>query len=148
MILCAWTVTETSGFSGGKQLPGYPDRLRANVVVPKFLTTGVAVRVAEDCCEIDLDHSEDSALIEICVQGEVFKLRWNTRRRVGRFLFVAKAWRGWNGNRYFRVQSHRCFADGVIWWREILFEKVNGKIVKPVKCSDSIRELVSQVQDG
>lgn len=124
-------------------MPRIADTQRGNVVVPRLISTGIVVRITDDACDVDIDHAEDTEQVELCDRGEVFKLRWNTRRRVGRFLIIAKAWRGWNGQRRFRVQCHRVFHDGVIWWREILFETANGKVVKLVKNHDAIRVMVS-----
>ena len=111
-------------------------------VVPKLSQTGVSVKVASDgACEIDLDQAEDTALIHPCGAGEAFELRWNSRRKVGNFLYIAKAWRDWRGRRHFRVQSHRIFDDGVIWWRFIHYESVNGKDVIPVPDKNRLMEV-------
>ena len=121
----------------------FADTLRGDVVVPRLISTGVVTKIADDTCDVDIDHSLDTELIEICTSGEVYKLRWNSRQKIGKFLYIAKAWRSWNGKRHFRVQCHRLFDDGVIWWREILFETRNGRVVKSVKNHDAIRHVVA-----
>lgn len=132
--------------NGGIRLAKIADAVNSHAVVPKLISTGIVVEVGKASCKVDIDHSEDSELIEICIRDEVFKLRWNSRRQIGRYLFIAKAWRGWTGKRRFRVQCHRIFDDGVIWWREIIYETAHGKLLKPHKDRDreSVRSLIAE----
>ena len=138
-------------------------KIGSSVAVPKFHATGTAMKFSKynhkdnddgqdgtisrgnEFCHVHVDAADKTDHIEICIKHEVFILKWNARRIHRGFVYIAKAWRGINGCRRYRVQAHKIFPDKTLWKRMVLYESKDGsEIVKP---RDMARLLPSEISE-
>lgn len=108
----------------GKMANKRPTTLQQAVAVPAIMQTGFVAAINATHCEVQVDR--DQAVQNFPVQ-ETWVLKWKDRTINGSFLYIAKAWRGWNGNRILRVQKHLIYK-GAIRRRIIILERVNGQV--------------------
>lgn len=109
-----------------------PSRLAEHVVVNQQLITGYVTGLTNIQVTVFLDD-DGNPRVETPEQifdiDRVWALTWKESRLNGSFIYKAKSWRDFKGNRKIRVQAH-LIRNGVIGRRIVLQERKNGKIIR------------------
>lgn len=104
-----------------------PTALGQRVCVPEIVQTGTVTVISKTHCEVQIDGVRQRKTFGM---GGVWLLTWKeTDPTGGHFLYKAKSWKSYIGNRFFRIQKHHIYK-GRIGKRIITLELKNGRVTR------------------